>query len=143
MLTVRKAVRSDIEDLLRLDTVAARDEGLSKKIRRWVKKGQARVAVLDAVVVGYGVLNHSFFGHPFIAMLYVDPAHRFNGIGAALMTQLERSAKTGKIFASASQSNASMKKLLSKLGYEISGIIQNLDVGGPELIYSKQLPKKS
>jgi len=42
-------------------------------------------AVLDGTVVGYTVLEHSFFERGFITMLMVGPAQRRRGVGAALV----------------------------------------------------------
>jgi RimJ/RimL family protein N-acetyltransferase len=46
---------------------------------------------------------------------------------------------TDRVFTSTNESNAHMRHVLEKLGYERSGIVHDLDPGDPELIYSKAL----
>lgn len=44
-----------------------------------------------------------------------------------------------KLFTSTNLSNLPMQSLLSKSGYELSGVIHNLDVGDPEIVYYKRV----
>ena len=47
--------------------------------------------------------------------------------------------RTPKLFTSINLSNLGMQSLLAKSGYELSGVIHNLDEGDPELVYLKRL----
>jgi ribosomal protein S18 acetylase RimI-like enzyme len=101
------------------------------------------VALLnDSLIVGYAVLDYSFYAKAFIAMLRVHPAHRRQGVGLTLMQYLEQPAlcTTKKLFTSTNLSNLAMQSLLAKLQYKLTGVIHNLDDDGdPELIYYKSL----
>lgn len=72
-------------------------------------------------------------------MLYVHANHRRRGAGTALVQHLESLCQTPKLFTSTNLSNLAMQSLLAKLGYELSGVIHNLDEGDPELVYFKRL----
>ena len=121
------------------DPVAGRDPDRREFVRRRTARGECWVACKGGVVVGYAVLDYSFYSCGFVALLMVDPGHRREGVGAALMLHLESLCETEKLFTSTNESNAPMQALLAKLGYAPSGTIYNLDPGDPELVYVKAL----
>ena len=53
------------------------------------------------------------------------------------MKFLETRSATSKLFTSTNLSNKPMQLLLAKLGYTLSGYIENLDPDDPELVYFK------
>jgi ribosomal protein S18 acetylase RimI-like enzyme len=139
MISIRPAVENDIEALCSLDHIALRDDQRREFIRREVVSGNCFVAVINETVVGYGVLNYTFFNNGSIDMLYIHSDYRRRGAGTALLRHMEVHCRTPKLFTSTNQSNLSMQSLLAKLGYEPSGVIRNLDEGDPELVYFKRL----
>ena len=136
---IRKARESDIKTICSFDAIAQREESRREFIRISVKSGIAWVAVIEEFVVGYGVLEYTFYSQGFISMLYIHSNYRRNGLGSALMNHFESICTTEKLFTSTNESNYPMQHLLHKLGYESSGVIHNLDEGDPELIYFKRL----
>lgn len=134
-MDLRVAASEDVKTLIRLDHVAKTNPERSAFIAKAVADGSCLVAIVDEVVVGYGVLEYSFFGNGFISMLYVDEENRRMGIGSALLTALIHRCTTAKLFTSTNQSNLAMQSLLLVQGFEPSGIIHNLDAGDPELVY--------
>jgi|SRR5688572_22226362 len=138
MISIRPAVESDIEGLWKLDHIAQREEERREFIRCEVAAGDCFVAVIDEMVVGYGVLNYTFHHNGCIDMLYIHSDYRRCGIGTALLRHMELRCRTPKLFTSTNQSNLGMQSLLAKLGYEPSGVIHNLDEGDPELVYFKK-----
>ncbi len=94
---------------------------------------------IDTQVLGYGVLEYTFFENGFVSMLYVHPNYRKRSVGIRLMQHLEAMCRTSKLFTSTNLSNLPMQSLLAKLGYRLSGVIHNLDEGDPELVYVKYL----
>ncbi len=138
-MDLRQARDDDVAAMCAADHIAVDQEERQGFIRRSVREGTANVAVLDRTVVGYAVLEHSFFGRGFISMLMVGPTHRRRGVGAALVRHAEGLCKSERIFTSTNQSNLPMQSLLQKLGYRHSGTIEDLDPGDPELFYSRQL----
>ena len=139
MISIRSAIESDIQTLCSLDLIAREDEDRRHFIRREVASGTCFVAVDQEQVIGYGVLNYSFYRNGCIDMLFVDSSHRRRGAGEALLRHMESLCRTVKLFTSTNQSNLQMQSLLAKSGYELTGVIHNLDEGDPELVYFKRL----
>lgn len=137
--SIRPAVENDVEALCSLDLVARQDGGRREFIRREVVSGNCFVAVRGETVVGYGVLNYTFYYNGYIEMLYVHSEHRRLGAGEALLRHMESLCRTPKLFTSTNLSNLRMQSLLAKLGYELSGVIHNLDEGDPEVVHLKRL----
>lgn len=165
---VRQARPGDVRGIEEADLVARVDRDRRRFIRHSVAEGAAYVAVFGGVaagavatggaasggagaagsestttegaVVGYLVLEHGFFGRGFISMLAVHPDHRRAGVATALVHHAERACRSDRLFTSTNQSNLVMQALLDRLGYVRSGIVDHLDPGDPELIYSRLLP---
>ncbi len=138
-MKIRKAKKSNIEAIISVDHVAAHDENRRRHICEWVSGGSAIVAVVDDAVVGYAVLEYTFFSQGFISMLIVAEASRRKGVGTALVSHLEGICKTEKLFTSTNKSNEPMQALMQSMSYEPSGVVHNLDDGDPELFYFKKL----
>lgn len=136
---IRAARPDDIDALVAFDEVAQRDARRVAYIRTRVHAGECFVAEREGRPVGYGVLTYSFYGNGMIEMVYVAAAHRRSGVGRALMEFLEGLCATPKLFTSTNLSNKPMQLLLAKLGYTLSGYIENLDPGDPEFVYFKPL----
>lgn len=142
MLEIRLAETKDIAAICSFDHLAERDERRTF-VERSVRSCCAYVAIFDSEVVGYTVLEYSFYSQGFIAMLYVHPGHRRKGFASALARHVESVCKTEKLFTSTNQSNLPMQALVIKLGYIPSGVINNLDKGDPELLYFKRIKKSN
>ena len=138
-MKIRKAKKSNIEAIISVDHVAVHDENRRRHICEWVSGDSAIVAEVDDAVVGYAVLEYTFFSHGFISMLIVAEASRRKGVGTALVSHLEGICKTGKLFTSTNKSNEPMQALMQSMSYEPSGVVHNLDDGDPELVYFKKL----
>ena len=138
MISIRTAVERDIEAICAFDHIAQREEERREFIRREVAAGNCFVAVIDETVIGYSVMNYTFYNNGCIDMLYIHSDYRRRGVGTALLRHLELHCRTPKLFTSTNESNLQMQSLLAKLGYEPSGVIHNLDEGDPELVYFKK-----
>jgi GNAT superfamily N-acetyltransferase len=139
MISIRPAVENDIEALYSVALIAQHENERREFIRRAVASGECFVAVADEEVIGYAVLNYTFYHNGFIEMLYIRSDFRRSGAGAALLQQIESLCETPKLFTSTNLSNLPMQSLLAKLGYILSGVIHNLDEDDPEIVYFKQL----
>jgi GNAT superfamily N-acetyltransferase len=139
MISIRPANESDVEALCSLDVVARCENQRRELIRRSVASGACFVAVAEDEVIGYGVLNYTFYYNGCIEMLFVHSNHRRRGAATALLRHLESLCETPKLFVSTNLSNLAMQSLLAKLEYVLSGMIHNLDEGDPEIVYFKRL----
>lgn len=140
MITIRTAQPDDIEALCAMDHVAQAEAERGEFIRRAVENGECRVAAAeDGILLGYAVMDYSFFTLGFVELLYIHPAQRRRGVGAALMRHLEQDCHSEKLFTSTNLSNLPMQALLAQLGYRLSGVVHDLDEGDPELFYVKYL----
>ena len=138
-ISIRTAMPADVDAMVALDTIAATQEQRRSEIHSWVTAGSAVIADDGSRVAGYAVLEYSFFGQGFIAMLQVVPSRRRQGIATSLLRHLERTCRTPKLFTSTNESNAPMRALMSSLGYVPSGVVHNLDENDPELFFFKPL----
>ena len=84
-------------------------------------------------------MNHGFFERGFVALIYVVPTHRRHKIGCDLFAECESRCKSTRIFTSTNESNLPMQLFLASRGYVLSGRVQDLDEGDPELFHSKRL----
>jgi GNAT superfamily N-acetyltransferase len=139
MISIRPAVTTDIEAVCSFDPIARQADDRREFIRQAVNAGTCYAAVAEQTVIGYGVLNYTFYHQGCIDMLYVAAGERRRGAGTALLEHMERQCRTAKLFTSTNLSNLPMQALLAKSGYMLSGVIHNLDEGDPEIIYCKRL----
>ncbi|MEM6429012.1 MAG: GNAT family N-acetyltransferase [Deinococcota bacterium] len=138
-MKIRNATDSDLAAMYAVDPIAAENTSHKQHMHEWVNAGQAIVALTNDVVVGYAVLEYTFFSNGFMSMLMVDKASRRQGIAAALVKHLEEICKTDKLFTSTNESNKPMQGLMQSMSYEPSGTVYNLDEGDAELFYVRRL----
>lgn len=133
---IRSAVPAELDRLYQVDHLAlAGDPVRRAEIERWVGLGAARVVEVDGLVEGYCVVEESFFGHPFVAMLLIAAAARGRRLGDLLLRDAVERYAGRKIFTSTNLSNQAMQRLLTRSGWQSVGILYGLDEGDPELFY--------
>ena len=142
MIAIRPASPSDTPSLLLLDTAIPRLPERGRFIENAVSTNTCFTAILDGTIVGYAVLEYTFYGYGFISMVMVSSDHRRQGVGEALLGYVEKACTTPKIFTSTNSSNLAMRCLLSKLGYTFCGLIRELDPDDAEWVYMKPTPQK-
>lgn len=129
ILALDSSTEKDLERREMIDTaIAAR--------RCWAAEGFGRV-------VGYGILSRTFFHRDFIELIFVAENARRTGAGSALLAAIERSVQTDRMFTSTNESNAPMRALLEKNGYQVSGRIENLDAKDSEMVFVKFVKRKA
>lgn len=138
-MKIRNATENDIDEIIAIDRIATTEETRHQHIRAWVRRGCATIVLIDERIVGYAVLEYTFFSHGFISMLIVQEAYRRKGIASELVKRLEETCNTAKIFTSTNESNIPMQAFMASMSYEPSGIVYNLDEGDPELFYFKRV----
>ncbi len=139
MFSIRLAANSDVDAICEFDDIAQQNKKRRAFLERSVGADHCFVIEAQHQVVGYAVLEYSFYGHGFISMLHIHSEYRRQGAGTMLLRHLESICQTPKLFTSTNLSNLPMQSLLVKLGYTLSGVIHHLDEDDPELVYVKYL----
>jgi 8-oxo-dGTP pyrophosphatase MutT (NUDIX family)/GNAT superfamily N-acetyltransferase len=129
----QQAVMADFEQIIRIDNLNRSD-----KIRRAIEQGDCFVAGSKSHILGFAIMNYSFFDNGFIELLVIAEVHRRRGIGSAMLMYLYRHCKTEKLFISTNESNSPMRRLLAKTGFAPCGKIDALDDGDPELFFVRK-----
>ena len=143
-LEVRRARAEDLPSVTLIDAAiagAARARG--PYLRRAIAEGDCAVAVIEGDVAGYVVSNDAWFGHRFIWLLCVHPEYRRRGVATSLVQHTEKLCTSGKLFTSTNLSNQASQQLFQKLRFQVSGRIDNLDEGDPEIVFFKRVGSES
>ena len=142
MLTIRSATTDDLAALGRCD----KSNNISDRhlfLQERLSDNSIYVAVSSDRVVGYIVLEYTFYSQGFLSLLVVDDNFQRSGIGSKLIAHLESICRTEKLFTSTNESNTKAQALLKKCGFSVSGKIENLDDGDPEIIFFKRVLNKT
>ena len=139
MILVEKATEHELESIWAIDPLVQVNPSRKDFLARVVRAGQCSVARIGDTVVGFAVLEQSFYEQGFISLLMTQPEHRRHGIAKALIRHIESICPTEKLFTSTNQSNTIAQKVYESLGFVRSGYIENLDEGDPEIVYFKRL----
>ncbi|WP_104782295.1 MULTISPECIES: GNAT family N-acetyltransferase [Streptomyces] len=135
-LVIRHADASDWPALASIDSIAASgDDARRASIRRWCEQGSVLLAEDASGLLGYSVLEYTFFEQGFITMLMVAPTARRQGVAARLLKDTEAACTSPKLFTSTNVSNHPMHLLLQRFGWSPVGLLHGLDEGDPELFY--------
>ena len=139
MLEIRQATKADVSAICSFNHIGQQGHNRKRFITDAVCAGRCSLAIVEGQVVGYVVLEYTFYGCGFISLLCVHSNFRRRRVGSELIKHAETICQTEKLFISTNQSNIPMQSLLGKLAYARSGVIENLDEGDPELVYFKRL----
>jgi GNAT superfamily N-acetyltransferase len=134
---LRRVGPADLELLARADPRLADDLAHRRHIGDLLGAGLSWAAVVEGRALGFAVVTRHFYGFPFVDLLVVAEAARRHGVGSALMATCEADHDADRIFTSTNESNAPMRRLLAKADWSVSGVIENLDPGDPELVFVK------
>jgi GNAT superfamily N-acetyltransferase len=133
---IRTAGQADARRIGELDREWTPILDRAGRFQRAASKGRLLVAELHGELVGYAAQGR-FFGYDFLELLAVRPDKRRQGIATALIRAVEGRSRSGKLFTSTNRSNTPMRRVCDRLGFQPSGIVENLDNDDPELIYYK------
>jgi GNAT superfamily N-acetyltransferase len=136
-IDLRRVGPADLELLAGADPRLADNPAHRSHIGELLGAGLSWAAVAKGRAIGFAVVTRHFFGFPFIDLLVVAETARRHGTGSALMAKCEADHDADRIFTSTNESNAPMRRLLAKADWSVSGVIENLDPGDPELVFVK------
>jgi len=135
---IRTAGQADARRIGELDREWTPILDRAGSFQRAASKGRLLVADVEGELVGYAAQGR-FFGYDFLELLAVRPDKRRQGIATALIRAVEARSASGKLFTSTNRSNTPMRGLCQRLGFQRSGVVENLDNDDPELIYYKRV----
>jgi GNAT superfamily N-acetyltransferase len=138
-VAIRVGCARDFAALRAVDALARRDDSRARTLRRALAAGECLVACEGDGVIGFAIADQSFYEHGFLRLLVVREDARRRGVGSALVRAVEARCESAKLFTSTNASNQPMQRLLARLGYVRSGVIENLDPGDPEWVYVRAL----
>jgi GNAT superfamily N-acetyltransferase len=145
-MIVRHGSLFDSEDAIGIDHVASTSEERRAWLSRVFRSNQGEMPIVardsdaeDSPMLGYAVLEYSFFNQGFLSMLYVAESARRIGVASALVSFAEQLCQRPKLFSSTNLSNAAMHALFTKLEYAACGLVTGLDEGDPEVFYVKRV----
>jgi N-acetylglutamate synthase-like GNAT family acetyltransferase len=136
--SIRLAVENDLDEIFSFEHMAQQSSSRKTFIQNSVANKNCYVANYENIV-GYVVLEYSFYEMGFVSILYVHEDWQRHGVGTELLKHLESICQTDKLFTSTNLSNLRMQAVLAKLEYKLSGVIHDLDEDDPELVYVKRL----
>ena len=137
-IVVEPATAGDLQRIIAMDPRVADTPGRREFLERAHAAGECIIAQRGGEMAGFVVLDRLFFGQRFVELLYVEPAHRRAGVATAVVRHIESLCPGEKLFTSTNESNAAMHAFCAALGFAPSGRIDNLDEGGPEIVYFKR-----
>ena len=139
---VREATRGELDAVLKLDAILRSDFHVSggddrkTLLIQYIEAGECLVYVNQSNISGFIVVrSRLFFGHDFVELIAVAPDVRRAGIASILLRAAVSRSRTPDFFISTNRSNAPMRSLISKEGWQFSGELDGLDEGDPELVF--------
>ena len=133
---IRLGTSEDAQQIKAIETDSSRESLIESELAAKT----VTVVQEDGIIVGYSVLNLSFFRKPTLELLMVASDRRRKGIGRKLLQNALSTVKAGDtLWTSTNQSNVPMQRLLEDEGFQKSGKVENLDPGDPEIVYCKQV----
>jgi GNAT superfamily N-acetyltransferase len=136
-IQLRRATVDDFAALPAIDPLLLANKDRAAVVRGLLSAGDSWIAEVEGEPAGYVLVSHHFFSKPFVDLVVVADRHRRRGVGEQLMNRCEAAHGDDRMFTSTNESNAPMRALLAKIGFEESGVIHNLDPGDPELVFVK------
>ena len=133
---VRRARVNDLDRILELDRVEPVGHARQELLTDRVHSGEVIVFGHEDQLSGFVVARRrAFFGRDFVELLSVSNNARRHGIGSALLNAAVAQSSSARIFTSTNESNTGMRALLAKAGWQLSGRLEGIDEGDPEMVY--------
>lgn len=135
-ISIRRAGGADRVAIEQLDPLAhSGDIERITQIREAVARGHCLIAEGGQIVGLVVTAPKHFFGRDFVELIVVDDHHRRRGVGRALLRAAVDRAATTRVFSSTNESNGAMQSLFTTDGWTLSGRLNGLDLGDPEIVF--------
>src|SRR5688572_29822970 len=136
---VRPAANSDLGRICLLNDPSIPWLPNRERLEDVIAAGGCLVVEDEDNLIGYGCMDYRFFKRGFVWLVFVSIHHRRRGCASKLFDVFEAQCRSKRIFTSTNLSNLPMQALLNSRKYVLSGVVQDLDEGDPELFYSAQI----
>lgn len=135
---VRRATDDDLQRVLELDETTPVGHPRRAMLTSRIHQGNVLIFEQRSLVLAYAVLvPRSFFGRDFVELIAVSVHERRRGIGGLLLTTAVALSSTDRIFTSTNETNSAMLGALARHGWQLSGRLEGIDEGDPELVFYK------
>lgn len=125
----------EFEKILSIDEKIIGTTSRAEKIHQAILENRCIHIILEKQIAGFLLYDNSFFEHPFVSLVMVDPVYQGKGLAGKLLRNVLVMIDADKVFSSTNESNKKMQSVFQKEKFVKSGIIHHLDDGDPEIIY--------
>ena len=126
--------KDEITAAAQIDERATSNNSRAQYIATVAEAGGLKLAYEQDQIVGFCCVDkRDFFEKVFISLLIVDQDSQRRGIGQELIQAV--AVDHHELWTSTNRSNARMRGLLDKLGWQFCGEIEGLDPGDPEMFF--------
>ncbi len=130
-MTIQLATLNDF------DSIDAFDQFGGDRIKE-INRQEIWIAILDNQIAGFATFDYSFYERPYLRYIIVNQEFRRKKVAEKLIIFIEQKCKNEKLFTSTEADNLPMINLLTKLKYNMVGVVYELqDVG--EVFYCKEI----
>ena len=136
-MEIRAAQSSDIQAVMQL--AAGLGPRAGPFVRSHLDRHHVLVAELDGEVVGMLAYRTDWFQCTFVTLVSVREDYRKRGVARALYRAVEDMSPSPRLFSSTEETNAVSIQMHTALGFQSSGLIDNLPQGYRELFFYKRL----
>ncbi|MEA3286172.1 MAG: GNAT family N-acetyltransferase [Candidatus Marinimicrobia bacterium] len=144
-IIIRGAVIDDLEACVAIDAPNFNIFDRAKRRKHFVKmipEDGMLVLEHENSIVAYATFEPDWFGCTFLKLVVTDVSVRRKGLAALLIQYVEdHHCPSGKFFSSTEDDNEASKKLHEKLGFKVSGWLDNLPQPHREIFYFKLIKK--
>src|SRR5438876_4722740 len=140
-VALRTALASDLAGIRFVDPLMRADSERAQLIRSALERGECVLATDDDEILGFAILNYTFFYQGFVPLLVVGVGSRRCGVGAGLLSEVERRCAKAKLYVSANRSNLPAQLLFEKCGFVESGHVAHLDANDEEVFYFRPVQR--
>lgn len=134
---IEAAKPTDFDEILSLQKTVSGSDLDMRTFNEALQRGDCVVARENGKIAGFALVGTWFFGRPFLSLIAVSADRRRSGIATKLIGHVLTRSRYG-LFTSTNRTNVAGQRLFEKLGFERSGIVENIDEGDPELVYYKK-----
>ncbi|QPC46519.1 GNAT family N-acetyltransferase [Mangrovibacillus cuniculi] len=129
------STKREFKEILAIDEKIIGTTSRAENILQAILENRCIHITLEKQIAGFILYDNSFFEYPFVSLVMVDPLYQGKGLAGKLLRSVLVMINAEKVFSSTNESNKKMQSVFQKEGFIISGVIDHLDDGDPEMIY--------